>query len=326
MLGAKRGHRWAGITVLGSVLLGGPGCFHTHPSMVGPDPAAGVAQPTPPPISVPPDGAVPRELSKITLPPYVIEAPDNLLIEVVRVGKFPVPDPKDETGVKNLIDPETKKDILRTGSQRLPIQAISGPFQVRIDGTVGLGFWGSVTVAGLSLEQAQQAIKEHLLRSDTLGPKGLGATPETLVVIVDVLAYNSKRYYVILDGGGYGEQVYPFPITGSETVLDAVSNVNGLHAVASKRNIWVARRCPHPDQPMQILPVDWIGISQHGYTTTNYQILPGDRIYVKAQGIVTFDTALARVISPIERLFGVTLLGVNTVNQFKTSATTSSGQ
>jgi polysaccharide export outer membrane protein len=102
MLGAMRGHRWAGITVLGSVLLGGPGCFHTHPSMVGPDPAAGVAQPTPPPISVPPDGAVPRELSKITLPPYVIEAPDNLLIEVVRVGKFPVPDPKDDTGTRRI--------------------------------------------------------------------------------------------------------------------------------------------------------------------------------------------------------------------------------
>ena len=56
----------------------------------------------------------------------------------------------------------------------------------------------------------------------------------------------SQEYYVILDGGGYGEQAFPFPIYGSETVLDAISNVNGLHAVASKRNIWVARRTPHP--------------------------------------------------------------------------------
>ena len=30
-------------------------------------------------------------------------------------------------------------------------------------------------------------------------------------MIVDVLAYNSKRYYVIFDGGGYGEQVYLVP-------------------------------------------------------------------------------------------------------------------
>jgi polysaccharide export outer membrane protein len=282
---------------------------------------------------------VPRELSKITLPSYVIEAPDNLLIEVVRVGNFPVTVTDEKGEEKTLEKPlivdgkpvivdgkETKVPVTRLGSQRLPIQAISGPFQVRIDGTVGLGFWGSVTVAGLSLEQAQQAIKEHLLRSETLGPKGLGAKPESLVVIVDVLAYNSKRYYVILDGGGYGEQVIPFPITGSETVLDALANVFGLQSVASKRNIWVARRCPHPDQPWQILPVDWIGITQHGYTNTNYQIMPGDRIYVKAQRIVTFDTALARVIQPIERLFGITLLGVNTVNQFKVGAATSTGQ
>jgi polysaccharide export outer membrane protein len=62
----------------------------------------------------------------------------------------------------------TNKDILRQGSQRLPIQAISGPFQVRLDGSVGLGFWGSVTVAGLSLDQAAQAIRQHLLKSKTL--------------------------------------------------------------------------------------------------------------------------------------------------------------
>ena len=36
------------------------------------------------PIAVPPPGAVPRELDKITLPPYVIEAAGPLLIEVVQ--------------------------------------------------------------------------------------------------------------------------------------------------------------------------------------------------------------------------------------------------
>jgi polysaccharide export outer membrane protein len=106
-------------------------------------------------------------------------------------------------------------------------------------------------------------------------------------------------------------------VTGSETVLDALANVNGLPAVASRRNIWVARRTPHPDQPWQVLPVDWVGITQHGITATNYQLLPGDRIYVKAQRLVTIDTALARILSPVERMFGVTLLGAATVNQIK---------
>jgi polysaccharide biosynthesis/export protein len=85
--------------------------------------------------------------------------------------------------------------------------------------------------------------------------------------------------------------------------------------VASKRNIWVARRTPHGGQPWQILPVDWIGITQHGITATNYQVFPGDRIYVKAQKLVAIDRTLARIIAPIERLAGITLLGTNVYNQ-----------
>jgi polysaccharide biosynthesis/export protein len=172
-----------------------------------------------------------------------------------------------------------------------------------------------VPVSGLTLEQAAEAIKRHLMNQETL--KQFGTRLESLTVIVDVIAYNSKRYYVITDGAGFGEQVFPFPITGSETVLDALSNINGLPDVASKRNIWVARRTPHPGQPWQILPVDWIGLTQHGITYTNYQIMPGDRIYVKAQRLVTIDRTLARIFAPIERVFGITLLGSSTINSIR---------
>jgi polysaccharide export outer membrane protein len=274
--------------------------------MVGPDGVAASAH-GPAPITVPPPGTVPVELSLITLPPYVIGPPDNLLIQVVQRAKVPDPNFKPPAN-----DPNAKPPEIET-TKPLPVQDITGPFQVRPDGTVGLGFWGSVTVAGLTLDQAADAIRQHILQTPALAE--LRIQPKNLVVIVDVYAYNSKQYYVITDGGGYGEQVVKFPITGSETVLDALSNIYGLHSVASKRNIWVARRSPHADHPWQILPVDWVGITQHGVTVTNYQIMPGDRIYVKAQRIVTFDTNLARLLSPIERLFGVTLLGANTVNQ-----------
>ena len=184
---------------------------------------------------------------------------------------------------------------------RLPVQPISGPFQVRLDGTVGLGFWGNVPVAGLTMDQAAEAIRQHLVANPVLNAK-----KESIVVILDVLAYNSKRYYILFDGGGFGEQVVSFPVTGSETVLDAIANVGGLADVASKRNIWVARRTPHPGQMWQILPVDWVGLSQHGITVTNYQILPGDRIYVKAQKLVTIDRTTDSPWS--SRIFGTTRL------------------
>jgi polysaccharide export outer membrane protein len=248
-------------------------------------------------VPVPPPGDVPRELAKATLPPYVVEPPDILVIEV-REAQEPAADPMDPTKIRP------------PAAIPLNVQPIEGTHIVRPDGTVNLGIYGSVQVAGLSLDQAAQAIRYTVAQVK-------GYRPEKLLVVVDVASYNSKRYYVITDGAGYGEQVFPFPVTGSETVLDAIGNIQGLPAVSSKRNIWVARRGPGCGNPDQILPVDWVGITQHGDVTTNYQVLPGDRVYVKAQCILTLDNTLAKFLAPIERLFGITLLGSETVNSIK---------
>ena len=283
------GRLWVGLVLAAGGLLPA-GCVHTDHAL------------SPPVVvHVPPPGAVPRELDKVTLPEYVIEPPDVLRIEAV------IREPEE--------DPKTGRKVPSDKLRSLPLQPVWGEYAVRPDGTVYLGVYGSVPVAGYTLRQAASAIRETLARQAFAEADGL--SPEFLLVLVDVTQYNSKSYYVITDGGGYGEQVLKFPVTGSETVLDAMSNVGGLGPVASKRNIWVARRCPVPDQPEQILPVDWVGITQHGVTLTNYQLMPGDRVYVKAERLVTLDTRLARIISPIERVFGVTLLGTTTVNQMQ---------
>ncbi|HVK15766.1 MAG TPA: polysaccharide biosynthesis/export family protein [Fimbriiglobus sp.] len=295
--------RAAAAILAGSV--GTVGCAHTgHPIHEA------IAERRGGPISLPPPGTVPGELAKVTLPEYVIEPPDVLWIEVATIA----PAGENGQGEKDKkADPAAGRafDELRS----LPLQHIRGDHTVRPDGTVYLGVYGSLPVAGYTLGQAAQAIREAVARRS--GEIGVAIKPETLVVILDVSQYNSKRYYVITDGGGAGEQIYPFPVTGSETVLDALANINGIPPVGSKRNVWVARRCPVPGQPEQILPVDYVGITQHGVTMTNYQIMPGDRVYVKAQRLVTIDTTLARIFSPIERIFGVTLLGTRTINQIQ---------
>ena len=178
-------------------------------------------------------------------------------------------------------------------------QSIRGEHLVQPDGTVALGLYGSVYVAGMTTPQVKQAIEAHLARY-LLKPE----------VSVTVTAFNSSFYYVITDFAGSGEQVVRIPHTGNETVLDAISLVGGLSAVSSKR-IWVARPAP-AGVGDQILPVDWKGITRRGHTATNYQILPGDRVFVMGQPLTKVDATLARTLAPVERGLSTVLLGSTT--------------
>jgi polysaccharide export outer membrane protein len=253
------------------------------PRTDGSDPVRPQLEALPPTVIQP--GQIPHELAKATMPPYIIEPPDLLLIEAtVAVNE------------KLVLD---------------KMQVIRGQHLVRPDGSVNLGIYGPAYVGGLTLDQAREAIYNQLI---TRIPR---ANIQARDLNVDILAYNSKWYYVITDGGGYGEQVYRLAFTGNETVLDALSQIGGLPPVSSKTHIWVARRGPGDPGCANMLAVDWIGITQRGATSTNYQVLPGDRIYVKADKWIAFDNGLGKRLAPIERLFGATLLGSSTVNSIK---------
>ncbi len=304
-----------------------------------------------------PAAPLPVEFCKVSLPPYTIEPPDILLIDTVRMIPRPpyriepldvlllqVPEtlPGQPIGGTYTVSPDgtvnlgyaygsvrvagysleeaqalirnhlgriiTNPKVSVALAQSRTIQQVRGEHLVRPDGTINLGTYGSLYVAGMTLMQAKAAVEGYLSQF-VLHPE----------ISLDVAAYNSKVYYVITDGAGYGEQVLRFPATGNETVLDAISNIGGLPIVASRKYIWVARPVPRNFGCYHILPVDWEAITQGGATDTNYQIFPGDRIYVKADHLIHLDNALAKIISPVERLFGITLLGTATVQSFRTN-------
>jgi polysaccharide export outer membrane protein len=302
---------------------------------------------------------VPSELDKVTLPPYLIEPPDILLIDAIEViPKQPysihprdtleiiVPDnvtlpdqpinaifAVDPSGQVNLgpvygkvhvaeltVDEATEvieehlKQTIKNPTVSISLvdiaqkQEITGEHLVTPDGTVNLGTYGRVSVVGLTPDEARQAIEEHLSQFLEL--------PE---VSVDVYAYNSKFYYVITEGAGTGDRVDRFPVTGSETVLDAISQINGLEAVSSKR-IWIARPAPDGSCVEQVLPVDWRAITKGGAAATNYQVLPGDRIFIAQDNLVAMDSFLGKLTSPVERMFGTTQLGTQTVYTLRRGA------
>ena len=76
--------------------------------------------------------------------------------------------------------------------------------------------------------------------------------------------------------------------------------------------MWVARPGSNECDGDQILPIDWLAVTQRGDATTNYQLLPGDRLYVSEDKLVAIDTKLGKIISPMERILGFTALGTST--------------
>src|SRR6478609_3486376 len=72
---------------------------------------------------------LPREFQKVSMPDYVVEPPDLLLVEVL---------------------------------EALPGRPISGERLVRPDGKITLGFYGEVYVAGLTISEIKEKIVLHL--------------------------------------------------------------------------------------------------------------------------------------------------------------------
>jgi RNA polymerase sigma factor (sigma-70 family) len=229
-----------------------------------------------------PRASLPRESAKSVLDDYVVEPPDLILIEVL---------------------------------EALPGRPIQGERLVRPDGSVTLGYYGDLYVAGLTLKEIKAKsiaqLRKHLsdgqlglVQDDPRRPgHEMAIAPEDSTrVRVDVLAYNSKCYYVA------GEVQAPgrLPITGNETILDAINQCGGISSVADRDHIRLVRPALPGSHSAQILAIDLDAILNAGDTTTNYQLRPGDRLIVPRDAKATREEpgqdvrALARRLDTIE--------------------------
>src|SRR5271156_1848463 len=91
-------------------------------------------------------GNIPREFQKVSMPDYVLEPPDLLIVEVL---------------------------------DALPGRPISGERLVRPDGKISLGFYGEVYVAGLTMPEVKEKLVLHLRKYLTDIALGLVVIDET---------------------------------------------------------------------------------------------------------------------------------------------------
>ena len=205
----------------------------------------------------------------------------------------------DDNVGSRLINPIISVKLVRMGD----MQQISGNHTIGSDGYITLGSYGRVYVNGLTLDECRDAIEFHLSKH-----------LEHPQVAVDVHTYNSKAFYVIFQSSALGERVLKYPFTGNETVLDAISYTEGLQPNCSKR-IWVARPVGNSNKPV-IFPVDWVDVTAYGKPDTNYQLLPGDRVFVVEDRFLSLDGTLAKIFAPFERIMGFSMLGASTATRF----------
>ena len=98
------------------------------------------------------------------------------------------------------------------------------------------------------------------------------------------------------------------PVTGNDTVLDAISALGGISQLSSQK-IAVVRPTPGGEHAHQILPVDWDGIVKRGDAATNWQLMADDRLFIGPDLSTLATNQINRSLAPAERAFGFVGLG-----------------
>jgi polysaccharide export outer membrane protein len=180
--------------------------------------------------------------------------------------------------------------------EALPGRPVPGERLVRPDGKISLSFYGDIYVAGLTLPEVKEKIVLHMrqfLHDDVLGLIKLDEEGDPVrdpktnefvrieprdsdMVFVDVTAYNSKNYYV------QGEFSLPgrLPIKGQDRVLDAITDSDGLTPLADHEQVFLYREAGK-GEPVQALKIDIDQIMLGDDLSTNYQLMPGDKLVAR---------------------------------------------
>jgi len=136
------------------------------------------------------------------------------------------------------------------------------------DGTIDLGKFGRPVVAWKTVTQIETDVKK-LIDSQS---------KEKTPITIRLIGRESKVFYVL------GEINAPraYPLAGRETVLDGILMAGGLTRQADSNKI-ILSRPTLADGCRVVLPVCYNPIAQLGDTSTNYQLQPGDRIFVPSE-------------------------------------------
>jgi polysaccharide export outer membrane protein len=144
------------------------------------------------------------------------------------------------------------------------VSALNGIYDVGSDGMIFIPLLGAIRADGYTQAQLAAAIR------DKLTEKILAQPPDINEITVEVLRYNSKKYYVYGAVNHAGE----FPLLGPMTLMDVFANCGGFQPFAKTTKIYLMRGAEK----------HWFNfkqVSQGKKMEQNIPIQNGDRIFVR---------------------------------------------
>ena len=173
--------------------------------------------------------------------------------------------------------------------------------QIRPDGRISFEGVGEIYAAGKTPAQIANEIREKILDLYVLE----GNQP----VDIRVVAFRSKRYYVLGQVGSPGPQVY----TGRDTVIGALALAGSPTVMAWGDRIQVIRPSAVKNVKPKIFEFKYDKAAAHGDASKDVLLQPGDIIFVPPTILAAAAMKIEEFISPIARAFsGYYLMGGGT--------------
>ena len=168
-----------------------------------------------------------------------------------------------------------------------PEPGITREVLIRPDGRISFDLIGEVDVEGKTIEEVQKEINARI---------------EQFIVHPDVtviLQQSSSRVYFVL-----GEVMRPgtYPLIGHVTAVQALGGAGGGTRFSSLGNARLVR--PSEGRGLRY-HVDFTAITRSGDAATNYELQPGDVIYVPPTISAKIGFAIGVIFFPIQQLIGL---------------------
>jgi polysaccharide export outer membrane protein len=168
-----------------------------------------------------------------------------------------------------------------------PAPEINRDVVIRPDGRISFDLIGEVDVEGKTVEEIQKEITARI---------------EQFIVHPDVTVIlqtsNSRTYYVFGEVGSPGA----YPLIGHVTALQALGGAGGGTRFA---NLGAARLVRPTEGKGLRYPVKFDQIAFDGNAATNYELQPGDVIYVPPSTSAKIGYAIGVMLFPIQQILGL---------------------